>query len=359
MRFLVSIYLLLACSCSAFAQNDWCKTLYAAKCASCHAADASGSTYLGKTLNVGDVRAAVHDMTDEQIEQVIVNGMGKMPANKKLEATQVHGVSAYLRVLAGGATGPTAVCQGPAETADKLYRANCSSCHGADGMGKGILGRKLKVPDLTSAAAQELSEQQLFDVISMGKGTMRGYRNTLTPDQVTRIARYVRVLAHGKDVATQGATDRPDRTAPAQATNAPSPATSTSKPAANSTQTTSAQEATRTELHAEAKSTENSKASESKPVANSTPAKAKPSPLRQLYVGKCSACHGRDGSATGIVGRTLKIRSFGSPEVQGQSDDQLAEIIRVGRGKMPAYEKKLSSGQISDLVTYIRELGRK
>ena len=356
-RFHVVVYLLLGCSSSAFAQNDWCKTLYVAKCASCHAADASGSTYLGKTLNVGDIRAAVKAMTGEQIEQVIVNGKGKMPTNRKLEATQLHGLSAYLRVLAGGATGPPAVCQGPAETTDKLYRANCSSCHGADGKGKNILGQKLKVPDLTSAAVQDLNDQQLSDVISMGKGTMRGYKSALTPEKVARIAEYVRGLAHTREVAAEEASERPNPAATSPATVVPSLATSTSKPAPNSTEATSAQEAKPAEPVAQAKSAELGAASKAKPVASSGPAKS--APVRQLYAAKCSACHGRDGSATGIVGRTMKIRSFASPEVQGQSDDQLAEIIRTGRGKMPAYEKKFSSAQISELVAFIRELAKK
>jgi mono/diheme cytochrome c family protein len=55
----------------------------------------------------------------------------------------------------------------------------------------------------------------------------------------------------------------------------------------------------------------------------------------------------------------MNVRSFSSPEVQRKSDEELAEIISSGRGKMPAYSGKLTSEQVAELVLYIRTLGAK
>jgi mono/diheme cytochrome c family protein len=74
------------------------------------------------------------------------------------------------------------------------------------------------------------------------------------------------------------------------------------------------------------------------------------------YKTKCSACHGVNGAADTMLGRNLKLRPLGSDDVQKQSDDELAIIIRKGRNKMPPFDQKLSRDQIGDLVRYIRSL---
>jgi mono/diheme cytochrome c family protein len=57
-----------------------------------------------------------------------------------------------------------------------------------------------------------------------------------------------------------------------------------------------------------------------------------------------------------MLGKNLKLRSLASPEVQNQSDSQLAAITSQGKNKMPAYERKLSKDQIAAVVKYIRSL---
>jgi len=74
------------------------------------------------------------------------------------------------------------------------------------------------------------------------------------------------------------------------------------------------------------------------------------------YKAKCAACHGASGAGDTAMGKNLKIRDLGSADVQAQSDAQLNDIITKGKGKMPAYDGKLSKDQISDLVKYIRSL---
>jgi mono/diheme cytochrome c family protein len=77
-----------------------------------------------------------------------------------------------------------------------------------------------------------------------------------------------------------------------------------------------------------------------------------------LFAAKCAICHGADASASTTVGKSLKIPNFHSPEVQKQSDAELQAIITKGNGKMPAFEGKLTSEQLSQLVEYIREVGK-
>jgi cytochrome c6 len=79
---------------------------------------------------------------------------------------------------------------------------------------------------------------------------------------------------------------------------------------------------------------------------------------KDLFASKCAICHGPDGSAQTAMGKTLKIRDFHSVEVQKQSDADLKAEIAQGKGKMPAFQSKLSDEQIGQLLTYIRDMGK-
>jgi cytochrome c6 len=76
------------------------------------------------------------------------------------------------------------------------------------------------------------------------------------------------------------------------------------------------------------------------------------------YKTKCAMCHGADGKGDTPVGKKMGARDFASPEVQKQTDAELATIIGKGKNKMPAYEKSLKEAEIKDLTTYIRQLGK-
>jgi cytochrome c6 len=78
-----------------------------------------------------------------------------------------------------------------------------------------------------------------------------------------------------------------------------------------------------------------------------------------IYKTKCSACHGPDGKGDTAMGKKLGVKDLASPEVQKQSDDELADIVNDGKNKMPAYKKSLKSEQVKDLVALIRTFGKK
>src|SRR6516164_7412371 len=75
-----------------------------------------------------------------------------------------------------------------------------------------------------------------------------------------------------------------------------------------------------------------------------------------LYKSKCQACHGPDGKGDTAAGKKVGVKDFHSPEVAKLSDDELFDITKKGKGKMPAYDKKLTDDQIKDLIKYIQSL---
>jgi len=79
----------------------------------------------------------------------------------------------------------------------------------------------------------------------------------------------------------------------------------------------------------------------------------------ETFKGKCASCHGPDGGGQTSVGKAMKVRDLRSAEVQKQSDSDLQKIISDGKGKMPAYKKKLSVADVSSLGAYIRGLAKK
>ncbi|HKV26306.1 MAG TPA: c-type cytochrome [Candidatus Acidoferrum sp.] len=77
-----------------------------------------------------------------------------------------------------------------------------------------------------------------------------------------------------------------------------------------------------------------------------------------VYKAKCVGCHGPDGKGSTPAGKAMGARDFGSADVQKETDEQLAEIIAKGKGKMPAF-KTLTADQVKELVAYVRSLGKK
>jgi len=79
----------------------------------------------------------------------------------------------------------------------------------------------------------------------------------------------------------------------------------------------------------------------------------------KTFTSKCASCHGKDGRGDTAMGKKLKLRDLTSADVQKQSDQQLHTITAKGKGKMLAYEKKLTEEQIHEVVAFIRQLAKK
>ena len=84
-----------------------------------------------------------------------------------------------------------------------------------------------------------------------------------------------------------------------------------------------------------------------------------PGDARETFDAQCSKCHGKDGRAHTTRGRLSHARDLTNTSWQNEvADERLFNSIGKGKGKMPAYGKKLSEDQIDALVRYVRQLKR-
>jgi mono/diheme cytochrome c family protein len=79
----------------------------------------------------------------------------------------------------------------------------------------------------------------------------------------------------------------------------------------------------------------------------------------KIFKTHCVLCHAADGSGSSPTGKALKAKDLKSDEVQKVSDADLAAVITNGKGKMPAFGKKLKPEDITALVHYVRDLAKK
>jgi mono/diheme cytochrome c family protein len=74
---------------------------------------------------------------------------------------------------------------------------------------------------------------------------------------------------------------------------------------------------------------------------------------------KCASCHGKDGRAKSLHAKHEHARDLTDASWQSDvSDERLFNSISNGKGKMPAFKKKLSEDQIDALVKYVRQFKR-
>jgi mono/diheme cytochrome c family protein len=78
-----------------------------------------------------------------------------------------------------------------------------------------------------------------------------------------------------------------------------------------------------------------------------------------IYNRQCLSCHGRDGRGRTRKGRRTHARDMTDASWQDDvSDERLFNSINNGRGKMPAFRKKISENDIDALVAYVRRMKR-
>jgi mono/diheme cytochrome c family protein len=77
-----------------------------------------------------------------------------------------------------------------------------------------------------------------------------------------------------------------------------------------------------------------------------------------IYKQKCVTCHGTDGKGETPAGKAMNVRSFASQETAKMSDQELADVIGKGKGKMPKYGASLKPDEIKAMVAYVRALAK-
>lgn len=72
---------------------------------------------------------------------------------------------------------------------------------------------------------------------------------------------------------------------------------------------------------------------------------------RQIYIDRCSGCHGLTGFPT-----MSAVPAFGRGEKLMQSNQELMAKIKRGKGVMPSFKGLMTDIEILDTIAYIRTL---
>lgn len=76
-----------------------------------------------------------------------------------------------------------------------------------------------------------------------------------------------------------------------------------------------------------------------------------------LYSKHCASCHGKDGRSKTLKAKFNQARNLADPQWQeAVSDERIFNSIANGRGKMPAFSKKMSEAEIDAMVLHVRAL---
>jgi cbb3-type cytochrome c oxidase subunit III len=165
------------------------KKLFVAKCAGCHTlADAGSHGQIGPNLDDAFAASRNQGFKPATIEQVVRDQIelaaAPMPKNL-VKGADADSVAAYVAAVAG----KPVVGGGQAATSGKdIFTANCGSCHTLkDAATSGTVG-----PNLDQLKPNEARVQRQ---VTNGGAIMPAFKGTLTPAQITAVAKYVSSVA--------------------------------------------------------------------------------------------------------------------------------------------------------------------
>jgi mono/diheme cytochrome c family protein len=81
-----------------------------------------------------------------------------------------------------------------AQSAADLYKSKCQACHGPGGNPSDAMAKSMGLKPLGGADVQGMSDADLTNAITNGKGKMKGFKGTLTDAQIKDLVGYVRSL---------------------------------------------------------------------------------------------------------------------------------------------------------------------
>jgi len=72
---------------------------------------------------------------------------------------------------------------------------DCASCHGKDGSGNTIMGKKSGVKNYQDPKVQaDLTDAQAIQIIKDGKEKMKSFKDKLTDDEIKALVAYIRAF---------------------------------------------------------------------------------------------------------------------------------------------------------------------
>ncbi len=306
---------------------------YTRLCAACHGRAGEGTAF-GPGLTGSQ-------MEGDDLIEIITNGSSLMPAfGPTLTPGQVDELVSFVGALASNGATTT---DGAA-----IYAESCANCHGPDG--EGGLG-----PNLRTAV---LSRDELTDAVNQGKGTMPGFADRISPDDVAALVAFVEGLGAEPPDTSQpslvalGAGLFADNCARCHGPDA----AGGSGPALKHSALTDVEmvsvisngrgnmpsfseiltSADTTALVAYVESTGASDAGADSPTAVALG--------REVYVASCAACHGLD--AGGGLGPSLAGTRLSANEI-------VSEVFGIHAGRMPDFEGVLDATQVQDVARYV------
>ena len=87
---------------------------------------------------------------------------------------------------------------------EKIFNAHCGVCHGAKGLGDGLVVPPFpKPPSLQSEKVRNWSDGRIFHVITMGQNIMPSYASQITPQARWAAIHYIRILQLAQNPTAQ------------------------------------------------------------------------------------------------------------------------------------------------------------
>jgi mono/diheme cytochrome c family protein len=89
------------------------------------------------------------------------------------------------------------------------------------------------------------------------------------------------------------------------------------------------------------------------------PTESKAAAGEAVYQAHCVLCHGSDGHSQTTLGKQLGALDLHSPQVQKETDAEMKNIILHGQKNMPPFDGQITSAEIDQVISRLREFGKK
>jgi mono/diheme cytochrome c family protein len=176
------------------------KDIYAHNCSGCHGVNADGQGLAATVMHPRPIDLHCEHSSDAHLATVLWDGVSgsAMPAWRQLDRTDLEDVTGYVQSLQAPVTNQSMTPIDLA-SAERIYSANCVSCHGAEGPGNGPAAGALK-PSPVNFHVRQPSQRRAWSVLNDGisGSAMPAWKNTLTPGQIRLLIPYVQQM-YGKD----------------------------------------------------------------------------------------------------------------------------------------------------------------
>jgi mono/diheme cytochrome c family protein len=121
--------------------------------------------------------------------------MKRLKVFLSLAAGCLFAVSAAVSGVSTAAGAQRGRGQSQVERGRAVYEANCTRCHGADGMGHTRLAEVVEPPDMTDPAwRRQRSTSRMIASVSNGRGQMPSFKKKLTRQEIGAAVAYVRTF---------------------------------------------------------------------------------------------------------------------------------------------------------------------